>query len=139
LILYLDTSALVKLYVSEEGSADVRRRVDRAEKIATSRVAYAEARSAIARRHREGYITSSGLRRAVLALDRDMSAFVIVELNEILAHLAGDLAERHALRGFDAIHLASAVELSHLLGTPPTFLTYDDRQARAAASEGLQE
>ena len=49
LILYLDTSALVKLYVRERGSARVRAQVGKADAIATSVVAYAEARAAFAR------------------------------------------------------------------------------------------
>ena len=137
MILYLDTSALVKLYVTEEGATEVRGRVRLAERVATSRVAYPEARAAFARRCRERALTSVGVRRATSALDQDMGALVIVELLEPVAHLAGDLAERHALRGFDAVHLASAIHLGHLLGSPPEFMTFDVRQGRAAASEGL--
>ncbi len=48
MILYLDTSALVKLYVSEEGSEIVRGAVESAGRVATSRIAYAEARAALA-------------------------------------------------------------------------------------------
>ena len=53
MILYLDTSSLVKLYVDEPGSEDVLRLVDQAELVTTSVVAYAEARAALARRRRE--------------------------------------------------------------------------------------
>ncbi|MGH8694308.1 MAG: PIN domain-containing protein [Burkholderiales bacterium] len=53
MILYLDTSALVKLYVREQGSAQVRAHVNKADVIATSVVAYAEARAAFARLRRE--------------------------------------------------------------------------------------
>lgn len=137
MILYLDTSAMVKLYVTEKGSGDVRKRLRRADHAATSRVAYPEARSALARRCREGTLTSEGLRRAVSALDRDMGSLVIVELHEGVARRAGELAERHSLRGFDAIHLASALELGHLINSSPVYLTFDERQALAAASEGL--
>lgn len=139
MILYLDTSAMVKLYVTEKDSSEVRKRLRRADHAATSRVAYPEARSALARRCREGALTSHGLRRAVSALDRDMDSFVIIELNEGVARRSGELAERHALRGFDAIHLASALELGHLTSSSPVFMTFDEPQAMAAASEGLQE
>ena len=137
MIVYLDTSALVKLYVAEDSSVDVRAHVRRAEQVASSRVAYPEARSALARRHREGAITAKGLRRAVSALDRDMGSLVVVELYGGVARIAGELAERHALRGFDAIHLASALELARLLGSLPRFVSFDDRQSEAAAAEGL--
>lgn len=135
--LYLDTSALVKLYVREQGSAAVVRAVGEVDVVATSRVAYPEARAAFARRHREGALSAVGLRRAIQALDTDMSAFAVIELSEGVAHRAGDLADHHALRGFDAIHLASALELSQMVGAPPIFYAFDVRLANAAASAGL--
>ena len=135
--LYLDTSALVKLYVAEAGSAEVAAAVNRAAAVCSSRVAYPEARAALARRQRERGLTAAALRRAVAALDRDLSSYVIVELRAGVAQRAGVLAERHRLRGFDAIHLASALELKELLGSAPRFLTFDARQAEAAALVGL--
>ncbi len=135
--LYLDTSALVKLYVSEQGSAAVARAVAQASVVATSRVAYPEARAALARRQREGALSAAGLRRAVQALDADMIAFAIVELSEAVAARAGDLAERHGLRGFDAIHLASALELGQLLATPAELYAFDARLVTAGTAAGL--
>ena len=55
--LYLDTSALVKLYVEEEGSATVREAIARAETVATTVIAYVEACAAFARRRREGRLS----------------------------------------------------------------------------------
>ena len=135
--LYLDTSALVKLYVREVGSASVARHVQRAERVLTSRVAYPEARAAFARRHREHAFSERSLRRIVSRLDRDWTAYVAVELHESVASRAGVLAESRALRGFDAIHLASALEIATLLGEPVRFLAYDARLALAASAEGL--
>jgi len=128
----------VKLYVSEVSSARVRADVGRAIRVATSRVAYPEARAAMARRRRERALTAGGLLRAVSDLDRDFSSLVIVELAETLARRAGGLAEKHALRGFDAIHLTSALELQDLLGEPVTFLAFDARLTAAAVAAGLQ-
>jgi predicted nucleic acid-binding protein len=59
LILYLDTSALVKLYVEEAGTGEVATRVDEATIVATCRVAYAQARAAFARHRREGGLAAS--------------------------------------------------------------------------------
>ena len=137
MILYLDNSALVKLYVQEAGSADVARRVGATTMVATSRVAYPEARAAFARRRHESTLSTAGLRRAVANLERDLGAFVIVELDDRLAREAGRLAERHALRGFDSIHLASALELTALSGSTPAFIAYNARLSAAAAAEGL--
>ena len=57
MILYLDTSALVKLYVEEPNSEEVRSAVDGAVAVAVSEVSYTEARSALARREREGSLS----------------------------------------------------------------------------------
>ncbi|MBI5480986.1 MAG: type II toxin-antitoxin system VapC family toxin [Deltaproteobacteria bacterium] len=138
MILYLDTSALVKLYVREAGAARVKTRVGQAPVVATSRVAYPEARAAFARRHHEGALAAADLARIAGDLDRDFGALAVIELAESLARSAGDLAERHALRGFDAIHLASALELGRLVGEPPLFLAFDARLAAAAALAGLR-
>ena len=138
MILYLDTSALVKLYVHERGSAAVGRSVQTARHVTTSRVSYPEARSALARSARQGSLGLEGLRRAVSALEADMGSLVVVELDEGIARRAGELAERHGLRGFDAIHIASAIELGRMLASPVTFLTFDARQAGAAEREGLR-
>ena len=133
----MDTSALVKLYVREPGTDETRARLDGASLVATSRVAYPEARAAFARRQREGGIGRRALARAVSALDRDLDRFVVVELSAKVARRAGELAERRALRGFDAIHLASALEVEQLTGSTPSFSCFDDRLREAASAEGL--
>src|SRR5213080_761265 len=103
----------------------------------TSRVAYPEARAALARRQREAGITRAALARTVGALDRDLGRFVVVELSAKVAKRAEDLAQRRALRGFDAIHLASALEMEELTGAVPGFWCFDGRLREAAVAEGL--
>ena len=125
------------LYVREARTAETRSRLEAASLVATSRVAYPEARAALARRQREAGITRAALARAVAALDRDLGRFGVVELSAKVAKRAGDLAETRALRGFDAIHLASALELSELTGVVPSFCCFDDRLRQAASAEGL--
>jgi len=109
LILYLDTSALVKLYAEEEGTETVELAVDEAQAVATSAVAYAEARAALARKLREDVFSPEEHSEAVEALGEDWESVYKPEVTEDLVRAAGDLAEVHALRGFDAIHLASAL------------------------------
>ncbi len=74
MILYVDTSALVKLGVEEAGTLGVVARIEHAEAVATALITYAEARAALARHRREGGITGRDLRRAVRELDRDWPA-----------------------------------------------------------------
>ena len=121
----------------EPWTSETRARVGNATLVATSRVAYPEARAALARRQREAAITRRGLARAVSALDRDLGRFVVVELSAKVARRAGELAERRGLRGFDAIHLASALEVEELTGLMPGFCCYDGNLGEAASIEGL--
>jgi len=109
LILYVDTSALVKLYAEEEGTGVVEQALDEAELATTSVVAYVEARAALARKAREGVFSPEEHQEAIVALDEDWETFEKLEATWGIVRVAGDLAERHALRGFDATHLASAL------------------------------
>lgn len=137
MILYLDTSALVKLYVRERGSAQVRTRVNKVDVVATSVVAYAEARAAFARLRREHPASGRRHRERVAQLDRDWDRYALVELTSAVVRSAGDLAEQHDLRGFDAIHLASALWLKSAQSDDLAFVVFDRRLAAGAKSAGL--
>ena len=129
--LYLDTSALVKLYLEEVGSEMVHAAVENVENVATSTVAYAELWAAFALRHRVGDLDDGEHRRALMRIDADWRAYLRISVSNVLAHRAGALAERYALRGFDAIHLASAVRLGERFADVG-FLAFDTRLAEAA-------
>jgi predicted nucleic acid-binding protein len=136
-ILYLDTSALVTLYVEESGTPRVTARVEQASAVTTARVTYAEARAALARYRREGALSPAGLRQAVRQLDEDWLAYTIVDVGDSVVREAGALAERHALRGYDAVQLAAAVAVRRS-GGDVEFATFDARLAAAARRERLQ-
>ncbi|MGB9825990.1 MAG: type II toxin-antitoxin system VapC family toxin [Desulfofundulus sp.] len=127
MICYLDTSALVKLYVQEQGSEIVHKLVDEASVVATSKVAYAEARAALARGLRDGYLEEKDHRQAVAALQNDWPKYLVIEVLDPLILLAGELAEKYHLRGFDAIHLASAVTLKTQVKEIIVAACFDDR------------
>ncbi len=112
MICYLDTSALIKLYIEEEGSELVREKVSNASLVATSKVAYAEARAGFARCMREGLLERNSYDEAVGYFNCDWPSFFIMEVTDMVIFKAGELVERYALRGFDAIHMASAVVLA---------------------------
>jgi uncharacterized protein len=131
--LYLDTSSLVKLYVAEAGADLVRRLVVEATVVATSVVAYAELRAALARLRRERALTAAQFASAKRAFDQDWPTYLSLEVTGPLSREAGHLAERFALRGFDAVHLASFAEVARRAGTHATrFSSFDDRLNQAA-------
>lgn len=130
--LYLDTSSLVKLYVLERGSEDVRAHVQRATIVATSMIAYPEARAALARRRRERALRPAAFAVAKRQFEEDWPNYVAIEVTDALCREAGGLAERYQLRGFDSIHLASFLEIDRLAGEKTEFSSFDDRLNRAA-------
>lgn len=138
MILYLDTSSLVKLYVSETESGAVKQLVEAAEVTATSRLAYVEARAAFARKRRERGVIPKDYRTVLQDFDHDWESYFIVDVSEALVKLAGQMAEKHALKGYDAVHLASAVTLRRHGDQPVSFSCFDARLSRTARREGLK-
>lgn len=135
MILYLDTSSLVKLYVAETGSEQVRKLVDEADVISTSVVAFPETRSAFARLAREGTLTPEQLSTIRGDLLRDWESFLKIRVLKRVYERAGDLTEEHGLRGFDALHLASFQEvLSQAGGEAVEFSAFDARLNEAASA-----
>ncbi len=131
--LYLDTSSLVKLYVAEDGSDLVRQLVGEASVVATSVIAHAEARAALARLRREGGLGASQFASAKREFEEQWPDYLALEVTDSLSRAAGDLAERYGLRGFDSIHLASFAEVTRRAGTRGTvFSSFDDRLNQAA-------
>lgn len=105
----------------------------RADRRSTSVIAYAECRAAVAAAARTRRLKASDARKAVAALDEVWPAIDRLVVSEDIVHRAGELAERRALRGFDAIHLASA-----LAQAPDAVLAcWDQHLSQAARAEGL--
>ena len=138
MILYLDTSALVKLYVDEEGSERIKGLVKAAQVVATSRVSYVEARAGMARKHREGELSKGEHRQILEDLEQDWERYFVVEVSERVTRIGGELVDRHPLRGFDAIHLASGLLLKNRTKEEVLFACFDERLKEAAQSEALR-
>ena len=137
MIVYLDTSALVKLYVDEIGSDRIRDITHQASVISTSKIAYAEARSAFARKQKEGGFSPHILRKIVEDFNRDWESFFVIEITDGLIRSAGDLAEKYILRGFDSIHLASVIQLKNKTRSETYFSSTDLRLNQSAEKEGI--
>lgn len=136
-MIYLDTSALVKRFVEEPGSAFVDDLWLRGGPAATARVAAAEAHAAFARRWRERSISERDFLRLRRDFDRDWASLVRLDVTEDVVRRVRDLVRRHPLRGYDAVHLAAALELASELRLPVTFVTADERLGGAARRERL--
>lgn len=136
--LYLDSSAVVKLYVVEDGSSVVRQFVDTAETVSTSLVTYVEARAALSRRRREGILAVADYNRVVREFNADWKRYFVIDVTNPLIQNAALLADLHALRGYDAIQLASAESFREKTRDPVVFGCWDSRLESAARLQGLQ-
>jgi predicted nucleic acid-binding protein len=107
-IAYFDTSALVPLLVAEPSSPTCSELWNEATRVISSRLVYPEARAALAQAERMQRLTAPELRTAVEDLNSLVEEIDYLEVTASLALSAGQLAEAHALRGYDVVHLASA-------------------------------
>ncbi len=132
MMIYLDTSSLVKLYIKEISSLEVVTLISNASAVLTSIVAYPETRSAFARQCKEGRLTKKELSTVKKIFEDDWNRYLIIGITKDISHLAGDLAEKYALRGFDAIHLASYLTSRHKIREEIKFSSFDNRLNKAA-------
>jgi predicted nucleic acid-binding protein len=137
MIVYLDTSSLVKLYVEETGSEKIQDIINTATVISTSKIAYAEARAAFARKQKEDGFSIKILRKITEDLNRDWEGYFVIEITDGLIRTAGDIAEKYLLRGFDSIHLASVINLKDRTKSDVYFSSSDLRLNRAAHKEEI--
>jgi predicted nucleic acid-binding protein len=131
--LYFETSAFVKLLIAEQGSSTARSAWQAADDVACVRLLYAEARAGLAMAHRLRRLTLAAYTTARVGLERRWQDVFAIEATEAVVVHAGDLAEQDALRGYDAIHLASALRAG-----VDYFACADGDLIRAAAGHGLK-
>lgn len=134
---YLDTSALVKRFVDEPGSERVTRLILREGPVAIATVAYAELFAALARKRREGALSDRVYTQLRRAVDRDWEGHLRIDLRDEVLRRARDLVRRYSLRAYDAVLLASALELKAWLEEPVTFVAADPRLLEAARRQRL--
>ena len=138
MIVYLDTSALAKLFVEEAHSERVRLAVSGAQSTTTHAIAYVEACAAFARlAHARGDdALFHALRRN---LDIQWEAWEILTVTEPLIRRAADLVGRYRLRGHDSLHLAAAESAFEVFRghVPFHFAVFDGQLSDAARQVGI--
>lgn len=134
MIVYFDTSALLPVLVEEPGSAVATRLWDEAERVLSVRLVYPEARAALAQAVRVGRIRSRELRALVDALESLYAQLDQMEVDDSLVRRAGNLAQDHGLRGYDAVHLAGAERVN---GSDVVLAAGDGALIEAATSLGI--
>lgn len=137
MIVYADTSALVKLFVSEEGTEATRAMLQQAWLMGTGLLTRAELGSALARGSRGGLLSETKALEARHSLEVAWPTWVHIGVNEDLVAQAEVLAWKHGLRGYDAVHLASALTWQERLEHPVVLATFDRELWEAARQAGL--
>ena len=138
---YLETSALVKLYVREAGTDRVLALADRSSenRLATLALSRIEFRSAVRRREKNGEIPAHIASHLLDAFDRHLQGrFVTQMVTDFVLDIACKLVDRYALRAYDAVQLAGYTALKSSAGADvPVFVCSDQTLLTAAKQEGI--
>jgi predicted nucleic acid-binding protein len=134
---YVDASALVKGYVEEADSRQIRRLLARGS-TATNRLSFVEVASALGRLGREGRLSEDQRSTALAAMTTDATSVLVVELSGEVVSRAQSLTQKHPLRAGDAIQLASCLYLRDTVDESITLVSFDDRLNTAARLEGVR-
>ena len=106
--------------------------------VATSAIAYVQARAAFVRRRQERGMSAREYRVIVRDLDRDWARYLLVDVTDAIIRRSARLAESHRLRAYDALHLASAAAVPGRLVEAIVFASWNLRLEKAASKEGLR-
>jgi uncharacterized protein len=136
-IVYLDASALVKRYVQELGTPEVSELIAQAEAVGSSIISRAETAAALAKAQRLNVLTKEDAGQAVSRFRQEWPDLIRVQVTESVVVRADQAAWEHGLRGFDAVHLASALLWQEQLNQEVCFATFDRQLWQAAQSSKL--
>ena len=138
MILFCGTSALVRLYVQEEGTDTVTAQAASSETLAVCRIAWVETMCALARREREQPQDAAAIGRARQRFAADWPLHLTLEVTQELVVLAGDYPEAFALHAHDSVQLAAAQTLHLEMPGQVEFACFDSRLSKAAGVLGIR-
>ena len=136
-IIYLDTSAIVKSYLRENGSSQVISLLRSTELSGTSVLSKVETAAALSKAVCMGLVSSTGAKIAWDSFLAQWPSLVRLDISEQICDRAATMAWDHGRRGYDAMHLATALSWQELLGAPMTLASFDHSLRAAAATVGL--
>ncbi len=137
MIVYADSSALAKRYVLEPGTREVEGLLREAEAVGTGLITRAEVSAAVARLVRMRSLQRREGESVLKTFRKHWSDLTAIQLTEALVEEADHLAWEHGLRGYDAVHLASATTWQRGLDRDVTLATFDAELWQAGRSVGL--
>jgi len=136
-LLYLDTSALVKRYLNEPGSGEIRHIMRKYPTRGSLEIARIEGHSAFAKAARMDAISLEEAIQLARAFDRDWFRIFHLRVNDSIVELASRAAWDHGLRAYDAAHLGAALYWKEITDLPVLLATFDRDLHAAARDRGL--
>ena len=138
MIVYLDTSAILKRYFEESFSDDMLSKWNNSEAVVSSSVAYAETMATICRKKKETGLDNIIIQKVMDTFKTEWNSFIRVEVTDELNKHIDKVLQKHFLRGFDAIHLASALIIYERVPQNFFFACFDQKLNQAAQLEGME-
>jgi len=136
--LYIDTSALIKLFVQETYSDEVRQLVENANLVATGLITRAETAAGVNRLARMNILDQSQCSTALKNFRNEWNDYHRIPITEQIVARADLLTCEFILCGYDAVHLACALTWSDMLGMPVSLATFDMELHAAAKRSGIE-
>ena len=137
MIIYLDSSAIVKRYIEEAGTSAVNSLFAETNNIGTNLVARAEVAAGFMRAARIHLISRDDALSALEKFRSEWESYQRLSVTEATVLRADDLVIQYDLRGYDAVHLAAAVIWQEAIGDIITLATFDQKLWEAAKEYGM--
>ncbi len=134
---YLDSSVLIKKYFQEDGSNHIPEIWKNSKYLAISQVGYSEILATMNRKQKIDRFNDKIKSNLIRQFKEDWSYLIRINVDSLLNIELEDIHKNHHLRGFDAIHLASAKLLFKVLREDILFLSADVNLSLAAGNEGI--
>jgi predicted nucleic acid-binding protein len=138
MIVYIDTSALIKRYVREQGTDDVISIVERTDSVGSVILTEVEMAAALAKAVRQGWVQQETAVQAWKDFLGHWLSFTRLSLTTASLERAATLAWEHGLRGYDAMHFSSALSWQDTIDMPVILATYDRELWVAAQNTGME-
>lgn len=137
MILFCDTSALMKLFVQEQHSANMQAAFQSASRIAVSQLTWVEMCAALALKQRTRQIDAPQAAQALQELRQEWGGYSQLAVDHVLITSAGDLAQTFGLRACESLQLASVLRVHSLAGAAMAFCCFDKQLNAAAVALGI--
>lgn len=138
MIIYCDTSALMKLFVTEEHSDSVQKLASKSTRLVVSQLTWPEMCAGLGLKQRTQQVDAQIAANALKQLLVEWPRYLKLAVDEDLMIEAGELALRFGLRAYDSVQLASVQQVNRQLGSNLAFYCFDKQLNAAAQALGIQ-